>query len=330
MEYAGRIVVRMGAARKRAALKSSGLRRRAIHLQEGATTIFCWVPKELEEAIASSSSKKEKKKTQKEQQEKPALLLLHGFGSNGTDAWAGHVGALAKHFALFIPDLLFFGDSITRSPTRCSELFQAECIHAALLQLGVTTAFVAGHSYGGFVAYRLAHLFPSFVSKLVIIASGLMMDSHSNDAALQKTGASSIHDILVPSSLSTFKQTLQLVFNKPTTIPDFVLMALLKNPNRDHQLDLINSIELGQDEVPTTLPKVSQKTLILWGDKDQIFDIKLAHTLEEYMDGNAQLKVFNGAGHVPQVALGFNDEIISFLTKDMLDASSTPNVLGDV
>ncbi|MCO5568326.1 hypothetical protein L7F22_022025 [Adiantum nelumboides] len=302
------------------------LRRRAIKLEGGQTTIFCWVPKEhIEEAIASRSKMKKKKKELKKV-EKPALLLLHGFGSNGTDAWVGHVDALCKQFALFIPDQLFFGESTTRSPTGRSETFQAECIHSALLQLGVTLAFVAGHSYGGFVAYRLAHLFPAFVSKLVIIASGLLMDCHSNDAVIEKTGASSIHDILAPSSLPALRRTLTLVFNRPPAFPDFVLRALLKNPNRDQHVELINAIELGQDEVPSELPKVTQKTLILWGEKDQIFDVKLAYALEKYLEGNAQLKIFNGVGHVPQVAPGFNEEIISFLVEEHTQSASSSNV----
>ncbi|MCO5576565.1 hypothetical protein L7F22_030377 [Adiantum nelumboides] len=322
MEFVGQLVLRMGTARKRATMKSSGLRRRAIKLEDGQTTIFCWVPREhIEEAIASSSQMKKKKK---EKLQKPALLLLHGFGSNGTDAWVGHVDALCKRFALFIPDQLFFGESTTRSPTGRSETFQAECIHAALLQLGVKRAFVAGHSYGGFVAYRLAHLFPAFVSKLVIIASGILMDCHSNDAVIEKAGASSIHDILAPSSLPALRRALTLVFNRPPAFPDFVLTALLKashsNPNRDRHVELINAIELGQDEVPSELPKVTQKTLILWGEKDQIFDVKLAFALEKYLDGNARLKIFNGVGHVPQVAPNFNEEIISFLVEDTQSA----------
>ncbi|KAH7405422.1 hypothetical protein KP509_15G069700 [Ceratopteris richardii] len=182
----GRIALSASNAWRRAVLHLHGLRRKTIHLPDSHTDIVCWVP----EATRG--------------RRKPSLLLLHRFESNGTESWASHVSSLSRHFALFIPDLLFFGSSTTSSLER-SELFQAHCIHKAILSLGINESFVMGHSYGGFVAYRLAHLYPEFVTKLIIVASGIRMDCHNNDHAMRKTGANSIYDILSPTSLSALK-----------------------------------------------------------------------------------------------------------------------------
>ncbi|KAH7280020.1 hypothetical protein KP509_37G048700 [Ceratopteris richardii] len=295
-ETLGRVVVSATNAWRRAVLRRHGLRRRTIHLPDSETDIVCWMPKDVERTC----------------NQKPSLLLLHGFGSNGTESWASHVSSLSRHFALFIPDLLFFGSSTTSRLER-SELFQAHCIHTAILSLGVNQSFVMAHSYGGFVAYRLAHLYPEFVTKLIIVASGIMMDCHNNDYALRKTGANSVYDILAPTSVPALKQTLELVLNGTPKIPDFVLKAMLKNPNRDHHVELIDALEIGKYETPSYLPKVSQKTLILWGEKDQIFNIKLAFDFKLFLGATAEVKVFKEQGHVPQFAQSFDEEVISFL-----------------
>ncbi|KAH7280023.1 hypothetical protein KP509_37G049000 [Ceratopteris richardii] len=282
-----------------AILHRHGLRRRIIHLPDSQTEIVCWMPKDVETTCS----------------QKPSLLLLHGFGSNGTESWTSHVSSLSRHFALFIPDLLFFGSSTTSRLER-SELFQAHCIHRAIVSLGVNQSFVMGHSYGGFVAYRLAHLYPEFVTKLIIVASGIMMDCHNNDYALLKTGAKSVYDILAPTSVSALKQTLNLVLNGTPKIPDFILKAMLNNPNRDRHVELIDALEIGKYETPTDLPKISQKTLILWGENDQIFNVMLAYDLKLFLGATAEIKIFKEQGHVPQFAQNFDEEVISFLNRD--------------
>ncbi|KAH7420766.1 hypothetical protein KP509_13G021400 [Ceratopteris richardii] len=294
----GRVVLSASEVWERTVLLYHGLRKRTIHLPDSQSHIVCWAPKD----VASACSRK------------PPLLLLHGFRSSAA-RWAPHVSSLSPHFSLFIPDLLFFGESTTSSLER-SEIFQARCIHAALLSLGVKRSFVMGHSYGGFVAYRLAHLYPESVSKLIIVSSGIRMDCHNNDSAMHKTGAKSVHDLLAPTSVHSAKQLSNIVFNTVPKIPDFILEAALSlnNSNRDRHVELIDALEIGKYECPTDIPKASQKTLILWGEKDQIFDVKLAYDLQHFLGGTAELKVFEGQGHVPQLAQGFYEEVISFLS----------------
>lgn len=123
----------------------------------------------------------------------------------------------------------------SRSPmveeaVRYSEIFQAECMYKTMKKMGVREAVVLGHSYGGFVAYRMAHLYPRFVKRLVILSSGIMMNPHSNDALLRKSGATRIHDLLVPTTLPIFIKSLQLVLNDylPTWLPSFLYKDMLE------------------------------------------------------------------------------------------------------
>uniref|UniRef100_A0A0E0LCP0 AB hydrolase-1 domain-containing protein n=1 Tax=Oryza punctata TaxID=4537 RepID=A0A0E0LCP0_ORYPU len=63
-----------------------------------------------------------------------------------------HATALAELYALYVPDLLHFGDSSSPSPDR-STRFQAACIAAALQMLDVEWCTVVGFSYSGFVVF---------------------------------------------------------------------------------------------------------------------------------------------------------------------------------
>ncbi|KAK7391431.1 hypothetical protein VNO78_19847 [Psophocarpus tetragonolobus] len=58
---------------------------------------------------------------------KPAVVLMHGFCGDGIINWQCQVVALTKDYAVYVPDLLFFGGSVTDKTERSLE-FQAEII----------------------------------------------------------------------------------------------------------------------------------------------------------------------------------------------------------
>ena len=72
---------------------NSGLKSSTTDLGNG-TIIHCWIPK-----------------THKEK--KPSLVLIHGIGANAMWQWSEFIKPLSSRFNLYIPDLLFFGESYT-------------------------------------------------------------------------------------------------------------------------------------------------------------------------------------------------------------------------
>ncbi|KAE9457416.1 hypothetical protein C3L33_10683, partial [Rhododendron williamsianum] len=82
---------------------NSGLRSTITDLGDG-TVMHCWVPKTRIDS-------------------KPDLLLVHGFGANAMWQWGDVVRLMVPHFNVYVPDLVFFGDSYTTRPDR-SESFQ--------------------------------------------------------------------------------------------------------------------------------------------------------------------------------------------------------------
>ena len=61
----------------------------------------------------------------KRKKERPSVVLVHGFAADGIVTWPFQVGALAKKYDLYVPDLLFFGESETKSKDR-SPVFQVK------------------------------------------------------------------------------------------------------------------------------------------------------------------------------------------------------------
>ncbi|GLJ46968.1 hypothetical protein SUGI_0991290 [Cryptomeria japonica] len=248
--------------------------------------------------------------------EKPAVLLIHGFGVDGLTAWEKQIGALSKHFSLYIPDLLFFGESTTRRSER-SEIFQAECVKNMLDCLQVKSVMVVGHSYGGFVGFWMAHRFPELVRCLVIVSSGVCMTPSSNDDLLKEFGGSDIKEVLIPESVPALKKALSLVLYSRPWLPNFVYRDWLENieMNKEQKAELVDGLVIGSNNAPHPLPPLNQNVLIVWGEYDRIFKLEQAYLLERHIGDKAKLMVIKMCGHVPPLekSAELNKALLHFL-----------------
>ncbi|XP_024525828.1 uncharacterized protein LOC112344735 [Selaginella moellendorffii] len=283
-----------------------GLIEKTFTLRDSATVMRCWVPDRASPGYDPS---------------KPPLMLVHGFAANGIAGWEHQLSELSRNFALYVPDLVFFGGSTTSDERARSEFFQARCMLEILEAEGVDGAAVAGTSYGGFVAFRMAELDPARVKKVVIASSGVCMDPHSNDATLDAFQARHIHEVLMPTSVAVQKKSIQLCLYKRLWLPDCLVQDLMEvyGGNRKERIELLDGLVIGT-EAAQPLPKLSQvleqEVLILVGSHDRIFDLELAKQLKAHLGENATLVVIEKTGHVPQVERPkeFNKHLQAFLT----------------
>jgi pimeloyl-ACP methyl ester carboxylesterase len=104
-----------------------------------------------------------------------AVVLLHGFmGSNRY--WGGAFDQLAGSGPLVVPDLLGFGDS-PQPPAGYGADDHVDAVLATLDELGVAAPLVvAGHSFGGQLALRLAARLPSRVRAVLLFGPPLFAD----------------------------------------------------------------------------------------------------------------------------------------------------------
>lgn len=159
---------------------------------------------------------------------KPSLVLIHGFGPTAIWQWRKQVQFLAPHFNLYVPDLIFFGESTTKSEKR-SEIFQAESVGKLLEKLGLKKCHVAGTSYGGIVAYNLAKMLgEERIEKVVICSSGVNMTKNHNVKLLERAGVEKIEDLMLPTSPQNLRKLMTLAVAKSISfVPDFLLNDFL-------------------------------------------------------------------------------------------------------
>ncbi|UUZ58609.1 alpha/beta hydrolase [Nocardioides sp. B-3] len=100
----------------------------------------------------------------------PALLLLHGLGCDHS-TWAPIIESLAGRYTVIAPDLLGHGAS-DKPRADYSLGGYANGMRDLLTVLGIETATVVGHSFGGGVAMQFAYQFPERCERIVLVASG--------------------------------------------------------------------------------------------------------------------------------------------------------------
>ena len=194
-------------------MKMAGVRPHTVEIEPGTVMNF-WVPNET-----ITKLKKGKKPKPNTKANKPVVVLVHGFAAEGIVTWQFQVGALTKKYSVYVPDLLFFGGSITDNEDR-SPTFQAECLVTGLRKLGVEKCTVVGFSYGGMVAFKIAELYPELIEALVISGSILAMTCSVCETTMERLGFSSSSELLLPNSVKGLKALLSVAAYKKLWFPD--------------------------------------------------------------------------------------------------------------
>lgn len=294
----------------------AGLRPLAVPVPAGAgapdpaTTVHMWVP-------AAGPPRN-------------PLLLLHGFGASATWQWAPYLRPLiAAGFDPIVPDLVFFGDSCTRLPDR-SDAFQAAAIKAAMDAIGVPTFGLVGVSYGGFVGYRMAAMFPEAVRRVALVCAGVCLEEKDlAEGLFPVAGVGEAAALLVPRRPEEVRRLVRLTFVRPPLImPSCFLWDYIKVMGSDHiqeKTELLYALINGRQL--STLPKLNQPTLIIWGEQDRVFPMELAHRLKLHLEGNSRLVVVKNAGHAVNLEKPKDvcRNIIEFFKEPVAEAANGDN-----
>lgn len=189
------------------AMKLVGMRTQQVEIQPGTVLNF-WLPTETTN-------------------NKPAVVFLHGFAADGILTWQFQVLALAKTYAVYVPDFLFFGGSFTDQPERTVK-FQSECMARGLRQLGVEKCTLVGFSYGGIVAFKMAEMYPDLVESMVVTGSVMALTESVSNAVLQRIGFSCWPDYLVPKTAGGVKTIFDVAAYNLPRLPQFIYKQLLE------------------------------------------------------------------------------------------------------
>ncbi|EPS60389.1 hypothetical protein M569_14412, partial [Genlisea aurea] len=282
----------------KASFYSLGLRSVVKDIGDG-TVMNCWLPREPDPDL-------------------PNLFLIHGFGSNSLWQFHATVRLLIDRFNIYLPDLIFFGESTSARPDR-SIAFQAESVKRLAELNSVDKMVVLGLSYGGFVAYSLAAQFPECVERVVICCAGLCLKEGDLEKGLfPAADVDQTAALLLPQTADELRDLFCYIFVKPLRgLPSWLLQDFIRemlSSNAKQKKELIQAIF--DNQRLTILPKISQPTLIVWGDQDRIFPVELAHRLKRHLGDNSELVMIKDAGHsfIHEKPAQFHDHLKAFLS----------------
>uniref|UniRef100_A0A7N2M8Q8 AB hydrolase-1 domain-containing protein n=1 Tax=Quercus lobata TaxID=97700 RepID=A0A7N2M8Q8_QUELO len=224
-------------------MKLVGMRPQRVEIDPGTIMNF-WVPNETPKKSKNSNNNK-------------AVVFIHGFADDGIITWQSQVLALARKYKVYVPDLVFFGGSITDRSERSPE-FQAECVAKSLKKLGVERCTLVGLSYGGMVGFKMAEMYPDLVESMVLTCSVIALTKSISDAALERIGFKSWSDYLLPDSVQGVKILFDIATFKLPRIPNFIYKHHLEVmfDNRKEREELLEALVI--DDNDFTIPSHPQ------------------------------------------------------------------------
>ncbi len=234
-------------------------------------------------------------------------VMLQGWGTT-LEVYDSVADALGDRYRFIQFDLPGFGGSDEpREPWNVDAYADFFC--KLMEKLEVKKAVLIGHSYGGRIIIKLAarDSIPFEISKIVLMDAAGVMPKRSAWAkfkikkykVLKKIAANKVIYALFPELVDDWRsrQGSADYRNASPVMRSCMVMAV-------------------NEDLTHLMPKITQDTLLIWGDIDTATPIGDAHIMEEKIE-NAGLAVLKGAGHyafLEQPAV-FRQIIRSFLIK---------------
>jgi abhydrolase domain-containing protein 6 len=224
-----------------------------------------------------------------------AVVLVHGFAGN-KDHWTRFARFLQPHFRVIALDLPGFGQS-TRDPAKRYDIpSQVERLHRFAATLGLKTFHLVGNSMGGQIAGTYAATFPGEVSSLGLFATA-GIDS-PREAEMARLLAAGRNPLLVDSR-EDFDRMLDFIFVKEPVIPGPIRTYFAEQfiKNRAFNQKIWHDLRNAKLPLETQLPKITSRTLVLWGDTDRVLDVSAVDVLRAAMP-TAEVVILKDCGHV--------------------------------
>ncbi len=225
------------------------------------------------------------------------LVLLHGFPLS-SQMWGGVLPALAEVARVVAVDLRGFGNSDAPAAGYSMDALAGDILGLAEV-LGLARFALAGHSMGGYVAFRVAARAPERLAALIILDSRAEADDETGRRRREEAigrilsgGRREFLEGFLPNLISaeTRQRTprpLEELRAMAQGVPDHVLVGCLAGMRER------------PDSLPL-LPRITMPVLAMVGQEDEITPLACARTLAEATQ-RGSLAIIPGAGHTPPV-----------------------------
>lgn len=239
----------------------------------------------------------------------PLVLLHNGLGC--TKSFTAQVAEFSKHFRVITYDRHGYGRSDHIAALRKNWLDESvEELSRFLDRLKVERAHLCGICVGGAIALLFAAQNPARVGHIAVAGTCCYGEEKMASKALK----------LYPS---------------PENLPIEWLRELAEYHGRTYGRDLYgifyqaireeNGYPFKRYDLRPTLPRVKSPVIVVYGDRDHLFDLEQALTMYRRLD-KSDLCIIPNCGHLPneERPQDFNREVVSFIRRHDTQRSTRP------
>jgi pimeloyl-ACP methyl ester carboxylesterase len=227
------------------------------------------------------------------------ILMLHGFGAN-KDNWTRFAKFISPSYHVIALDLPGFGESTCLDNASYTIADQAKRVALFADAIGLKRFHIVGNSMGGHIAARYAVMFPERVLTLGLFDSGGVRSPVPSEMA--KRLSKGEPNPLVAGTVDEYDRLIKFVFSTPPDIPRFVKKPLVEEAQR-HQVSnqrIYKQISSENAALEPDLPKITARTLVLWGDQDRVIDVSCVQILKNGLP-NCTAVIMQNCGHLPMI-----------------------------
>lgn len=229
------------------------------------------------------------------------ILMIHGFLGSSYD-FIDVMDALKTDYHVIAVDMIGFGLSEKSTTFNYAKQNQASYLVKFLDELNISSVIIMAHSMGGEVSIHLAHDFPSYVNKMILIGSGGYVENPQASSGPPSLPMF-VYDYVVQNYFiqRTFFFTAyshEEIQSQRVTQQDFDEMYYV---NRTIPGDVLAAFSRDNDSGSTNekLAAIIQPTLLIWGEFDSFIPLATGRRLQEALGEVSQLITMPNAGHLP-------------------------------
>ena len=236
------------------------------------------------------------------------LVLVHGNLGDARQHWQPSFQTLSPYFKIVAPELPGFGVSAPLPmPSYQSYLSWLQLLFD-MLNLG-GPLLMMGHSLGATLSRLYAAENTGYVSRLVLIAGGAVIDTTGClKPVIRLPGLSAPFLSLARRQAYSFAGLKRSIHDESLLTPEFVAKAQAAADGWTATLRQVASA------TPPTLRTPTCPTLVMWGQQDRVTPVENGQKVATEISG-ARFDVIDRAAHLPQIEQPdeFHRRVLPFL-----------------
>lgn len=247
------------------------------------------------------------------------FVLIHGFGANLWN-WEEWTDLLNDNYQVISLDLPGFGLTGPTSKRDYSTATQVTFLNNFLEKIGVDTFYLAGNSMGGNISWNYTLQYPEKVKKLILLNSSGYPKEGDGIIGFKLIQTPIVKDLVVkitPKSLvlKTLKDAHEDDKFATESLLQFYHDIMRRTGNRQALVDRMSEKYIDNSSL---IPNISTPTLIIWGEKDLVIPVGMAHKFQEDLP-NSELIVYENIGHLPMVEIPEQtvEDVMAFINNEL-------------